>query len=337
MEQIKLGIIGAGRIGKLHAENLKNLPQVKIKAISDLFADSIKDWAASCGIENVSNDYRNILQDEEINAILICSPTDTHISIIKEAAEAGKHIFCEKPISFNLQETAEIVELVKKHGVKFQTGFNRRFDHNMSRVEELVRAGKIGDPHMLKITSRDPAPPHPDYIPSSGGLFIDMAIHDFDLARFMMNSDVVEVYAQGAVLIDPAFAKHNDVDTATISLRFANGALGVIDNSRKAHYYDQRVEVFGSEGCLTIQNDFPNSAELYTNDGVYRDKPLYFFLERYNNAYIKEIQAFVEAIVANDLVPVTANDGYQAELIAHAARLSIKENRPVALKELAAL
>ncbi|MBJ6362449.1 inositol 2-dehydrogenase [Paenibacillus sp. GCM10012307] len=337
MEHIKLGIIGAGRIGKLHAENLKNLPQVKIKAISDLFADTIKDWAASCGIENVSKDYQSIIQDEEIDAILICSPTDTHISIIKEAAEAGKHIFCEKPISFNLQETAEIVELVQNHGVKFQTGFNRRFDHNMSRVQELVRAGKIGDPHLLKITSRDPAPPHPDYIPSSGGLFIDMAIHDFDLARFMMDSDVVEVYAQGAVLIDQAFAKHNDVDTATISLRFANGALGVIDNSRKAHYYDQRVEVFGSEGCLNIQNDFPNSAELYTSEGVFKDKPLYFFLERYNNAYIKEIEAFVDAIVANNLVPVTANDGYQAELIAHAAKLSLKENRPVALKELAAL
>lgn len=336
MKQVKLGIIGAGRIGKLHAENMRGLPQAQVRAISDLYPDSLQSWADASGLPGVrvSGSYRDILDDAEIEAVLICSPTDTHIDLIKEALQAGKHIFCEKPISFNLRETAQIVELVKAKGLKFQTGFNRRFDHNMSRVQELVRAGRIGEPHLLRITSRDPEPPPESYIASSGGLFIDMAIHDFDLARFMMNSEVVEVYAQGAVLIDPVFAKHDDIDTATISLRFASGALGVIDNSRKAHYYDQRVEVFGSEGCLSIQNDTPNTAELHTAAGVYRDKPLYFFLERYTGAYVRELESFVQAIAGGADVPVSAYDGYQAELIAHAAKLSLRERRPVALQEL---
>ncbi|WP_127490294.1 inositol 2-dehydrogenase [Paenibacillus ehimensis] len=333
MERIKIGIIGAGRIGKLHAENLKRLPQVEIKTISDIFADNIRDWAAQTGIGNVTANYQDIMQDPEIAAVFICSPTDTHIAIIEEAAKAGKHIFCEKPISFALDKTVQALELVEKSGVKFQTGFNRRFDHNMSRIQELVREGKIGDTHILKITSRDPAPPHKEYIPASGGMFIDMTIHDFDIARFMVGSDVEEVFVQGAVLVDPVFAECGDIDTAIISLKFKNGALGVIDNSRQAHFYDQRVEVFGSKGCLTIQNDYPSSAELYTADGVYRDKPLYFFLERYNEAYVKEVKAFIDAIVHDTPVPVSANDGYQAELIAHAARLSLQEKRPVKVEE----
>jgi myo-inositol 2-dehydrogenase/D-chiro-inositol 1-dehydrogenase len=336
MKKIKLGIIGAGRIGKLHVDNLKGLPQVEIKTISDIFADQIKEWANQRGIFNITANYKDIIDDPEIDAVFICSPTDTHISIIVAAANAGKHIFCEKPISFELDKTIQAIEVVEKSAVKFQTGFNRRFDHNMSRVQELVQEGKIGDPHILKITSRDPEPPHKEYIKNSGGLFIDMSIHDFDIARFLVGSDVEEVYVQGAVLVDPVFAEFGDIDTAIISLKFKNGALGVIDNSRKAHFYDQRVEVFGSKGCVTIQNDFPNSAELSTQDGVYKDKPMFFFLERYNEAYVQEVHAFIDAILNDTPVSVNANDGYQAELIAHAARLSLKENRPVKIDEVIA-
>ncbi|MCY9665777.1 inositol 2-dehydrogenase [Paenibacillus alginolyticus] len=334
MDKIKLGIIGAGRIGKLHVDNLKNLKNVEIKSISDIFVDNIKEWAEQNGIQVITDNYMNIINDPEINAVFICSPTDTHVQIIKDAAKAGKHIFCEKPISFSLEQTVQLLETLRQSKVKFQTGFNRRFDHNMSRVQELVSQGKVGDPHILKITSRDPAPPHKEYIKNCGGLFIDMSIHDFDIARFVIGSEVEEVYVQGAVLVDPVFAEFNDIDTAIISLKFKNGALGVIDNSRQAHYYDQRVEVFGSKGCVTIQNDFPNSAELSTADGVQKDKPLYFFLERYNTAYINEVQAFIEAILNDTPVLVNQNDGFQAELIAHAAKLSYLEKRPVRIEEI---
>lgn len=334
MKKIRLGIIGVGRIGKLHAHNLKRLPGVEIKAVSDISTDAIQSWAQENHIPHVTTDYRELLCDPDIDAVFICSSTDSHVAIIEEAAKAGKHIFCEKPISFAIEHTGRALACIQQAGVKFQTGFNRRFDHNMGRVQELVREGKIGKPHIIKITSRDPAPPHDGYIEHSGGMFLDMSIHDFDMARFLAASDVEEVFVHGAVLIDPVFAQYGDVDTAIISLKFENGALGVIDNSRQAHFYDQRVEVFGAEGCVTIQNDTPSSAQLYTKEGVYSDKPLYFFLERYNDAYMKEVEAFIQAIREDVPVPVSANDGYQAELVAYAARLSMHEKRAVKIQEI---
>lgn len=335
MRKVRIGIIGAGRIGKLHAENLRYFPDVEIVAVSDIFADSVREWAEAIGIPKVTKDYMELLKDPNIDAVMICSPTDTHVDIIEESVKAGKHIFCEKPISLNLAKTAQVLKTAPPSGVKFQIGFNRRFDHNMARVKELAQEGKAGDLHMIKITSRDPAAPPKEYIKSSGGLFADMAIHDFDLARFLIGSDVEEVYAQGTVLVDPVFAELGDIDTAITTLKFKNGVLGVITNSRQAHYYDQRVEVFGSSGSIAIQNDLPNSAEVYTSDGVYRDKPLYFFLERYKEAYIKELQSFIASILDDSPVPVDVNDGYQAELIAHAAGISLKEKRPVTLQEAA--
>jgi myo-inositol 2-dehydrogenase/D-chiro-inositol 1-dehydrogenase len=337
MQKVRIGIIGAGRIGKLHAENLKNFKGVEIRAISDIFADQARDWAAQNGIEWITQDYKEILNDPEIDAVLICSPTDTHVDIIKEAARAGKHIFCEKPISLNVSKTAQVLQLVKQAGIKFQLGFNRRFDHNMSRVNELLKAGKAGDLHILKITSRDPAAPPKAYIRSSGGLFADMAIHDFDLARFLVGSDVEEVYVQGAVMVDRVFEECGDIDTAITTLRFKNGVLGVVVNSRQAHYYDQRVEAFGSAGTIAIQNETPSTVEWFSSgDGVSRETPLYFFLERYKEAYIKELQSFIDAVLNDSQVPVDVNDGYQAELIAFAAGISLREKRPVALAEVEA-
>ncbi|MDQ0243438.1 myo-inositol 2-dehydrogenase/D-chiro-inositol 1-dehydrogenase [Bacillus fengqiuensis] len=252
-----------------------------------------------------------------------------------EAAKTGKHIFCEKPISVDIGQTKRALQVVEETGVKLQIGFNRRFDHNFKRVQEMVTAGKVGETHIVKVTSRDPNPPAPDYIKVSGGLFIDMAIHDFDIARFLSGSDVEEVYVQGAVLVDPIFGELEDVDTAVITLKFKNGAIGVIDNSRKAVYgYDQRVEVFGSLGCATVKNDFPNAAELTTDEGVYTDKPKYFFLERYLDAYIEETRDFVDCILYDKEVLVNGYDGLQAELIAHAAKKSFKEGRPVKLSEI---
>ncbi|MBZ4644512.1 MAG: iolG, partial [Clostridia bacterium] len=255
-KKIKVGVIGAGRIGKIHAQSVTyHIPEAEVKTIADVYADKIKDWAHSLGIENVTNDYHDILNDPEIDAVLICSSTDTHSQITIEAAKAGKHIFCEKPIDYDLDRIHAALKAVEEAGVKFQVGFNRRFDHNFKQVRELIKAGKIGEPHIIKITSRDPEPPPVEYVKVSGGIFLDMTIHDFDMARYLSGSEVEEVYAQGAVLVDPAIGEAGDVDTAVITLKFKNGAIGIIDNSRKAVYgYDQRVEVFGSKGCVTVSN-----------------------------------------------------------------------------------
>jgi myo-inositol 2-dehydrogenase/D-chiro-inositol 1-dehydrogenase len=335
MTKVRIGIIGAGRIGKIHADNLLRQPYAEVRAISDPFADeALRAWAAERGIAVVSQNSADLLADPALDAIFICSPTDTHVPLIKQAAAAGKHIFCEKPVSMDINQTKEALEAAAAAGVRLQVGFNRRFDHNFRKVRELVQAGDIGEPHLIKITSRDPAPPSPEYIRSSGGMFMDMTIHDFDMARFLSGSEAVEVFAYGSVLVDPAFAQYDDVDTAIITIRFASGALGVIDNSRKAVYgYDQRVEVFGSGGSVAAANDYPNTAEVHTAEGVRRDKPLHFFLERYNDAYIDEAVQFIASIAGNREVPVSGADAYQAELMALAAKRSLQLGRPVKLEE----
>jgi myo-inositol 2-dehydrogenase/D-chiro-inositol 1-dehydrogenase len=334
---MKLGLIGAGRIGKLHAELLTyHIPEAEIKTVADIYIDDVKAWANQLRILNLTTDYSDILNDAEIEAVLICSSTDTHAQLIVEAAKAGKHIFCEKPIDFNIEKIKQALNSVKAAGVKLQIGFNRRFDHNFKKVREVVESGKIGDIHIVKITSRDPAPPPIEYLKVSGGIFLDMAIHDFDMARYLSISEVEEVYAQGAVLIDPEIGKLGDVDTAITTLTFKNGALGVIDNSRQAVYgYDQRVEVFGSKGYVDVKNDFPNSAILSTADGVTREKPHHFFLERYKASYIEELKAFTEAVTRDEESPVTGNDGLQPVLIGVAALKSLTEKKPVKIEEVA--
>lgn len=337
MKKVKIGIIGAGRIGRIHADNLLRIPNVEITAVSDLLVGSpeLEAWAAERGIAILTKDSSKIILNPEIDAVFICSSTDTHVPLIKQAAQAGKHIFCEKPISMSIDQTEEALEAVRQAGVKLQIGFNRRFDHNFKRVREHVASGTIGEPHIVKITSRDPSPPPQAYIKNSGGLFMDMAIHDFDMARYLSGSEVTEVYAQGGVLVDEVFADYGDVDTAIITLRFENGALGVIDNSRKAVYgYDQRVEVFGSKGSVSAANDHPNTAVVSTAEGIVSDKPLHFFLERYTQAYMEETQKFIESLVSSSPLQVDGNDGLQAERIALAAKLSCQLRRPVKISEI---
>lgn len=333
-EKLKVGIIGAGRIGRMHAENIvSNLRYVEVKAVADIFADKLVDWARELDIKHVYKDYRKILKDPEIKAVLIFSSTDTHAQIIIESAEVGKDIFCEKPIDFDLNKINNALDAVEKAGVKFQVGFNRRFDHNFKRVRDVIQEGKIGDVHIVKITSRDPEPPSIEYVKSSGGLFFDMMIHDFDMARYLTNSEVVEVYASGAVLVDPAIGEAGDIDTAIVTLKFANGALGVIDNSRKAVYgYDQRVEVFGSKGCITVENDVPTTAILSCIEGVISDKPKYFFPERYKDAYIDEFKAFFDCLINDTEPPVTGRDGLEPILIGMAANKSLAEGRPIKIE-----
>lgn len=334
-DKLNVGVIGAGRIGRLHAEHLAyRVPGVNLVAVSDIIVESAEQVAARLQIPAAYQDHRRIMDDPSIEAVVVCSSTDTHSQMIEEAAAAGKHIFCEKPIDYDLKRIDHALAAVERAGVKLQIGFNRRFDPNFRRVHDVVAAGQIGSPQVLRITSRDPQPPPIAYVKVSGGIFLDMTIHDFDMARFLMGQDVEEVYAAGAVLVDPAIGEAGDVDTALITLRFAGGALGAIDNSRKAVYgYDQRVEVFGSDGMVTVSNNLPDSAVVCTATGVTNALPLFFFVERYTESYIAEMKAFVDAVLHNQVPPVTGLDGRKPVVMGHAALKSYREHRPVKLAE----
>lgn len=326
-KKLKIGIIGAGRIGKLHANNLVNrVPDAELVAVSDVYAPAAKELAEKLNIPKWYDDYRRILEDRDIDAVFICSSTDTHSPISIEAARAGKHIFCEKPIDHDLDKIKVVLDEVERAGVKYQVGFNRRFDRNFKHVHEVVQNGGIGDVQIVKVTSRDPEAPPLSYVKVSGGIFVDMTIHDFDMVRYLSGSEVTEVSAVGACLVNPEIGAAGDVDTCIITLRFANGALGVIDNSRQAVYgYDQRIEVFGSKGCITADNETPNNTTLYTADGVTKEKPLWFFLERYNDAFIAEENAFVDACLNDHPTAVGAFDGLQPVRIAIAAKESCEK------------
>jgi len=331
-----LGIIGAGRIGRVHAKSVRmNLPNARIKIVADAYLnDDIRSWATAEGIDTITKNPDEIFSDPEIDAVLICSSTNTHTEFIRKAAHSGKHIFCEKPIDLDLKAIIATMEIVENAKIKFQIGFNRRYDHNFARIREAVAAGTIGDPQILKITSRDPSPPSMDYIRVSGGIFLDQMIHDFDMARFLMGCEVTSLFASGAVLIDEAIGKAGDVDTAIVLLNFENGALGVIDNSRKAVYgYDQRAEVFGSGGCCRAENDTPTRVVLETDKGIQTDKPFYFFLERYFETYGAEMKHFIDCIVHDQTTTSGVNDAIMPVVMGLAAKKSLSENRVVQLKE----
>ncbi|HDZ6728173.1 TPA: inositol 2-dehydrogenase [Mannheimia haemolytica] len=335
---LKVGIIGAGRIGRVHSESIsKYVKGAEIKAISDVkITEELTAWAKSMGIPEVYDDYKKILQDPEIDAVLVCSSTNTHAPISIEAAQAGKHVFCEKPVDADPAKIREVLSAVEKAGVKFQVGFNRRFDHNFKAIKDRVAAGDIGEPHVIRVTSRDPEAPPIEYVKVSGGMFFDMTIHDFDMIRYLSGSEVEEVFAVDTVLVNPEIGKAGDIDTAVITLKLKNGAIGVIDNSRKAAYgYDQRAEVFGSKGAIHITNDTGSTAVFSGENGVVAEKPKYFFLERYMQSFADEISCFVDSVVNDKPTLVNGNDGLQPVLIALAAKKSLEENRPVKLSEVA--
>ena len=333
---VTIGIIGAGRIGKVHAESISNyVKNATVKTIADPFMnEQTEKWAAGLGIPNTTKDYKEILADPEIDAVLICSSTDTHSPISVEAIKAGKHVFCEKPIDHDVEKIQEVIDALKGSNVKYQVGFNRRFDHNFEAVHDAVAAGKIGDIHVIKVTSRDPEPPSAEYVKVSGGMFLDMTIHDFDMVRYLAGCNAVEVYTEAAVLVDPAIGEAGDVDTAVITLKMENGAIAVIDNSRKAVYgYDQRAEVFGSKGMVATGNDSASQAVISNENGVTGEVPLHFFLERYMAAYAKEVKCFIDAIVNNTDTPLGVMDGLEPVLMGIAAKKSMEEHRPVKISE----
>lgn len=335
MKNIKVAVAGLGRIGKIHLDNLcRNVNGLEVIAVMDV-SEEAPELAKEYGVARVFEDFDDLLGLDELDAVVICSPTDLHADHVIKAARAGKHIFCEKPLDLSLDRVKEVIEIVEDCGVELMLGFNRRFDPDFEKIRTLVEMDEVGDPQIIKITSRDPGPPPISYIKSSGGMFLDMTIHDFDMARYISGKEVREVFAAAAVKVDPGIGEAGDFDTAVITLIFEDDSLAVIDNSREAAYgYDQRLEVFGSKGMASMDNKFPNSHKLLTKGGISADLPLHFFLERYQESYQKELKLFVQALQSGTAMPVGAKDGLMSIVIGLAATLSAKEKRPVKISEI---
>lgn len=335
--KLRIGIIGCGRIGRVHAESIRTRVEgAEVVALADpMMNEKMEEWCLGMGIQRTTKNPQDIIDAKDIDAVLICSPTPTHSPLIKAAAEVGKDIFCEKPIDTDLNRINETMDIVRNCGVKFQIGFNRRFDHNHMAVGEAVTNNTLGKVHVVKVTSRDPEPPTPAYVAISGGIFFDMMIHDFDMVRYLSKQEAVEVNAIGSVLIDPEIGKAGDVDTAIVTLKMSDGALAVIDNSRQAVYgYDQRTEVFGEKGCANVENDTKTLVRISTKDGVESEQPLHFFLDRYMDSYAREISDFIDSVVNDKPTLCGIEDAIRPVEIAMAASKSLKEGRPVKITEI---
>jgi myo-inositol 2-dehydrogenase/D-chiro-inositol 1-dehydrogenase len=334
MDPVRIAVLGAGRIGRMHAELLaRQVPGAAVASVYDAVPAVAAEVGANLGVPVATTLDEVFASDAD--AVAICSSTDTHVELMERAAAAGKDIFCEKPVSLDLTLVDRGLAAVTKAGVKFQVGFNRRFDPAHQSVRDAVADGSLGDIHMVRITSRDPAPPPIAYIKVSGGIFLDMTIHDFDMARFVTGSEVVEVYAQGAVRVDPAIGEAGDIDTAVIVLTHENGCITTIDNSRQAVYgYDQRVEAFGSKGLAASDNPPSHPGVRRTPQGTVTPTIPYFFLDRYIPSYVREWGAFVDYVRGDGPSPVAANDGRAPLVIGLAAWKSVREHRPVKTAEI---
>ncbi len=332
-KKLTLGLIGAGRIGKMHAENiLANFPQVHLKTVVDLKLDF--DWAEKVGIPARSQEITAITGDPEIKAVVITTPSDTHVQMIEVMAAAKKHIFCEKPIAFDPDLIRQAIKAVEKAEVILQVGFNRRFDPDFLKVRKAVESGVVGEPQIINMTNRDPKRPALEFIPGSGGLFMDFCIHDFDMIRFITGSEVEEIYVKGANLVDPRIGDLGDIDTALLTLKLISGAIGVINVCRETNYgYDQQVEVLGSKGSILAQNRRPTAVQLSNKDGVFIDQPFYSFIERYKEAYIAELNGFINCLEDGGRPAVDGHDALKAVLIAVAAQKSLNLNQPVSLNK----
>jgi myo-inositol 2-dehydrogenase / D-chiro-inositol 1-dehydrogenase len=334
---LNVGVVGVGRIGRMHAELLaRQVPGAAVTRVHDAHEPSARDVAETLGVA-ASADVEELLGAADVDAVAICSSTDTHADLIVAAAQAGKAIFCEKPVSLDLPEVDRALQAVDAAGVPFQIGFNRRFDPAHAAVAAAVAAGEVGEPQIVRISSRDPAPPPLAYVRTSGGIFLDMTIHDFDMARFVTGSEVVEVFARGAVRVAPEFGDAGDVDTAVVTLVHASGCLTTIDNSRQAVYgYDQRVEVFGSAGMAASENPLAHTAVVRTREGTRTPTLPYFYLDRYVPSYLREWEAFISAVTAGRTPPVTTVDARAPLIIGMAAWRSLREGRPVRVEEVEA-
>ncbi len=325
---ISLGIIGAGRIGQIHARNLHQHENADLKYVVDLSDEAANALAADCDAEVTS--VEALLADDAVDAAVIASSTDTHAELVSAAATAGKAIFCEKPLDLDVATARQSLDVVEKYNVLLCLGFNRRHDPSFDRVKQEILNGNVGDVEVVSITSRDPSPPPLEYIGRSGGLFRDMMIHDFDMARWLLGEEPVEVFATGSVLVDPQIAAAGDVDTAAATLRTASGRLCQINNSRRCSYgYDQRIEVFGSCGMARAGNHRETHVETASASGFGRDPVLPFFLERYADAYRIQLDKFLQAVAGDNIDLPGGDDGLRALQLADAAQLSADEGRPI--------
>ncbi len=331
MKQLSVGVVGTGRIGRMHAAHLAfRVRWARLAAVTDLNRSAAEACAEACGGCIVVDSYHEMLQRSDVNAIAICTSSSTHTQIIIDAAAAGKHIFCEKPIDLSLCSIDRALQAVEDSGVCFQVGFNRRFDASFRRVREAIDRGEIGEPHTAHIISRDPEPASLGYIRSSGGLFMDLTIHDFDMANFLLGPDVQTVYAVGAVRISEDYGTVGDVDTATVVLQYGDGTIATIENSRKTSYgYDQRLEVFGSLGAVRAGNARPHTAVLTRREGICRGVPYHFFIERYREAYVEELRQFVQVVLEGRASPATGTDARLAALWGLTAQRSLETGQPV--------
>jgi myo-inositol 2-dehydrogenase/D-chiro-inositol 1-dehydrogenase len=327
---LNIGLLGCGRIGQVHARSISRLDNGKLVAVSDAFPTAAESLAVQTGADVRSSD--EIIASADIDAVIIGTPTDTHYDLIHAAARAGKAIFCEKPVDMSADRIRDCMKVVSDAGVAFFTAFNRRFDPSFANIQSRIAAGEIGEVEIVTILSRDPSPPPISYIKSSGGIFRDMMIHDFDMARFLLGEEPVQGYAVGSSLVDPEIGAAGDVDTAAVTLTTASGKICQISNSRRAAYgYDQRVEVHGSKGMLRAENMLENTVEVATEAGFRRAPTMNFFLERYEVAYAHEIAHFVQALDAGLTPSPTITDGLRAQLMADAAAESLVAGVPVAL------
>jgi myo-inositol 2-dehydrogenase/D-chiro-inositol 1-dehydrogenase len=330
MKMLKVGLLGAGRIGNVHAKAISLHPDSELVAVSDVNMDAAQKLASQYGAQARSTE--EIVNDATIDAVLIATSTDTHSDLIEAATRAGKAVLCEKPVDLSLDRARACQKVANTTGRPVMIGFNRRFDPNFAALKAAVDRGEIGKTELLSITSFDPAPPPVSYIKVSGGLFRDMMIHDFDMACWIMGGLPEKVTAVGSSIVDPEIGAAGDVDTAVVTLHFADGRIAVIKNSRRAVYgYDQRVELLGSEGLLSAGNMLENTVSKSTADGVVSAKPEFFFLERYMRAYSAEWAAFVEAVTSGSALPVSLDDGIGALAVAEAATRSAKSGGTVSL------
>ena len=328
---IRFGVLGAGRIGKVHGMTIAKSTKAKVAYVADADGKAAAALAASVGAK--VGTVEDIIASKDVDAILICTPTDTHADLIEAAAKAGKAILCEKPISLTAERTIACLKVVEKAKVPLMIGFNRRHDPNFSALEKRIRAGEIGAVEMCTVISRDPGPPPVSYIERSGGLFRDMMIHDFDMARFLVGEEFVTVHAFGSSIVDPAIGKAGDVDTASVHMITASGKIAVITNSRRATYgYDQRMEVHGSKGMLRAHNVHENTVEFSGAAGITGAVVQNFFLERYSGAYAQEVDAFLTAIEKGTEPRANGHDGLMAQKLADAATESVKTGQAVKVK-----
>ncbi|MDQ0514115.1 myo-inositol 2-dehydrogenase/D-chiro-inositol 1-dehydrogenase [Mycoplasmoides fastidiosum] len=337
-QQLQVAILGGGRIAYVHAKAITfHVPNAQVKWIYDPYLNpTTQARFTELGINHFTKTLTDVLADPEVDVVYICTPTPTHADYAIQALDAQKHVFCEKPISFDLATINLVQAAIIRNQKKFMVGHNRRFDHNFQAVKQALNEEVIGSVFQIKITSRDPGLPPLEYLVASGNLFYDMMIHDLDMARFLSPSPITKVFAYGAGLVNPELVKQvNDLDSAVVVLICENQSMIIIDNCRQASYgYDQRVEILGATGQLQIGNDHPNTLVVSSATGINHPKPLHFFLERYMQAYIAESISFFAAITHDQTPAVTVNDGFSAILLAAAATLSWQENRVVELKEL---